>query len=213
MRSLTRLHRARTLLPANVSRICSTESRYIRHRRYCSSMDKRFEENFDVNREGHRMYLRNDAREGAKSVDLKVLLDQDRSGRCQGTRPIESRRGHCYSARFAERRRNLETVYDRKPMIVCWRNRGCTDLFGVAVHAINNVPLSFSLFYAGHRGGWNFALASLLAVFIVLNGIVSCGAKRRRPQGRLHCRACLRTPHTIPQNLCFPSQTMSSVGN
>lgn len=36
-----------------------------------------------------------------------------------------------------------------------------SDLFGVAAHAINNVVPSFSLFYVGGRGGWNFASASL----------------------------------------------------
>ncbi|CAD1472887.1 unnamed protein product, partial [Heterotrigona itama] len=56
-----------------------------------------------------------------------------------------------------------------------------SDLFGVAVHAINNVVPSFSLFYVGGRGGWNFA-SRPFTVFIVLNGIVSTrtGAKRHR---------------------------------
>lgn len=76
----------------------------------------------------------------------------------------------------------------RSGRMVCRRAR-LSDLFGVAVHAINNVVPSFSLFYKPTTVAMDgISLWCLFTVFIVLNGIVSTGRRKKthRPQGRLH---------------------------
>lgn len=82
-----------------------------------------------------------------------------------------------------------------------------SDLFGVAIHAINNVVPSYSLFYLGGCSGWNFALASLHGLHRPEWNCIDGPAQKDTDLkvDFISERACENAPHTIPQNHCFPS--------